>query len=35
MKWWKLALAMAALGAAGMVIAGRSDMARHRRMRKG
>lgn len=30
MKWWKLALAMAALGAAGMLI-GRSDAVRQRR----
>jgi hypothetical protein len=31
MKWWKLALAMAAMGAAGMAIASRGDITRLRR----
>lgn len=34
MKWWKLALGMAALGGAAMLIAGRSEIMRVRRMRR-
>jgi hypothetical protein len=35
MKWWKLALGMAALGGAAMLVAGRGDIMRRRRMRRG
>jgi hypothetical protein len=34
MKWWKVALAMAGLAAAGMVIAGRSNITQLRRSRR-
>jgi hypothetical protein len=34
MKWWKLALGATVLGVAAMMLAGRSDVIRFRRMRK-
>lgn len=34
MKWWKLALGVTVLGVAAMVLAGRGDIVRIRRMRK-
>ena len=33
MKWWKLALAVTIVGAAMLLLAGREDIARYRRMR--
>jgi hypothetical protein len=34
MKWWKLALGATVLGVAAMMLAGRSDVIRFRRMHK-